>query len=1079
MDDGFIDSLQIYDDENLRIAGGNGISTSGIKVGETLTITTSLDSTQAGSGTFGSSIRIPIIRTNHLGQVDSISDIAVASIDSINYDSSSGLFTINTSDGGVFSDSINLNPFTTSDLIEGSAEPQEATESYSFAVSASGNFFYSVTGTDRTGSVSGGDPAIEMRTDDTITFNNSVSGDHPLYIKTVQGDDVTNQVSNPAATGQGTATVSWTPTVAGTYYYQCAVHNNMYGIITVTQRPGVPEANLYYRRSRFDSALGDTTSIATIRKYVSATGDLQYDSGTGIFSVNVTQVYGKDDFDSDLDAAIENSSNIHWYPDSNYFDLGVTGVDSGTYGSAIKIPKFTVDQYGRLDSITEIDVAGVSSVSWDPSTSTHTINTADGGSFPTIINSWGDSQKLSIGDEDNIQIYRDGSLSKIKYNGDLAQIIVNSALQIIDSINSSYIMSYDASTGHIFQDGNQVEKIKIEGTSEDGNVLINTNLLPKLDATYDLGDSNVRWKDLWLSGNTLHLGTVALRDSNGSLSIQNASGQPGSLALRYLDADSAHISQLSVDSLNIGQLELDSAYLNNINVNTADIDTGVFGEITIDSAYITQLNVSQADADSLYADTLNVNTADIDNATLSQVTIDSAYATQLNVITADIDTLTSADAILDSAYISQLNVSQGDIDSLYADQLNVSQADIDSLYADQLNVITADIDNGTFGQLTIDSAHVTSMDGVNIRFDSGRIDTLSADILEVDSVSVGFVKFDQVLWNDNVKPSNIEGAVYYNSGPDALVYKPASASPVKIGQDEVTRVYNNTGVTIAKGTPVYVTGAANDFPTIDKAKADDISTINATIGVVKDSINTGDFGLVLERGLIGRLSTSQFNVGDTLYVSADSEGKFTTTAPVFPNFAYEIGRVLVSDSVGGSAVGGCIQIDQSKDFFEALRVTGNGRIDNNLTIGGNLSVLGTQTQTSVQSLAVADTIIELGKGNTIGASTLFAGTGDQNATLVGHYIGDSNKVYHVRIQTSDANGDTLQWSFEGDYSVLEPFDSSNGPTSFAGEEILLNRGIIVSPDLLTNGGGVTCSYFEWLKNLDHVSPGKMTKKFEE
>ena len=51
--------------------------------------------------------------------------------------------------------------------------------------------------------------------------------------------------------------------------------------------------------------------------------------------------------------------------------------------------------------------------------------------------------------------------------------------------------------------------------------------------------------------------------------------------------------------------------------------------------------------------------------------------------------------------------------------------------------------------------------------------------------------------------------------------------------------------------------------------------------------------------------------------------------------------------------------------------------------------------------------------------------------------------------------------------------------SLAGEEILNAKGVIVAPDLLVNGGGVTCSYFEWLKNIDHVSPGKMTKKFDE
>lgn len=59
------------------------------------------------------------------------------------------------------------------------------------------------------------------------------------------------------------------------------------------------------------------------------------------------------------------------------------------------------------------------------------------------------------------------------------------------------------------------------------------------------------------------------------------------------------------------------------------------------------------------------------------------------------------------------------------------------------------------------------------------------------------------------------------------------------------------------------------------------------------------------------------------------------------------------------------------------------------------------------------------------------------------------------------------------------FEGANGPTTFAAEEIFKSKGIVCAPDMLVNGGGVTCSYFEWLKNLDHVAPGKMTKKYEE
>ena len=43
----------------------------------------------------------------------------------------------------------------------------------------------------------------------------------------------------------------------------------------------------------------------------------------------------------------------------------------------------------------------------------------------------------------------------------------------------------------------------------------------------------------------------------------------------------------------------------------------------------------------------------------------------------------------------------------------------------------------------------------------------------------------------------------------------------------------------------------------------------------------------------------------------------------------------------------------------------------------------------------------------------------------------------------------------------------------------MEKGIILLPDILLNAGGVTVSYFEWLKNLEHIRPGRMTKRWEE
>jgi hypothetical protein len=186
------------------------------------------------------------------------------------------------------------------------------------------------------------------------------------------------------------------------------------------------------------------------------------------------------------------------------------------------------------------------------------------------------------------------------------------------------------------------------------------------------------------------------------------------------------------------------------------------------------------------------------------------------------------------------------------------------------------------------------------------------------------------IWTSTSAPSYAEGRQWYDSTAHALAYYNDSANCiVHIGQDVQFKVINNTGSTIANGSPVYITSSSSGqtYPNIALAKADVVST-SAVIGLTNGAITNGSIGYVTAAGVIDGVNTGTFTVGQVLYLSPYSAGQLMNTVPP-TGLTIQVGVVTYVDSSAGK-----IYVKQTTPLsIPAAIITGQVAIANGGTNG--------------------------------------------------------------------------------------------------------------------------------------------------
>ncbi len=164
-------------------------------------------------------------------------------------------------------------------------------------------------------------------------------------------------------------------------------------------------------------------------------------------------------------------------------------------------------------------------------------------------------------------------------------------------------------------------------------------------------------------------------------------------------------------------------------------------------------------------------------------------------------------------------------------------------------------------------------------------------------VDTGYIDFDL-----GITPDRAEGRLFWDNDSGTLQLGMAGSEVNQsIGQEIYIPRAKAIGSDTDNGQVVYLSGASGMNPTVSLAKADSSTTSSGTIAVATEDVSENANGFYTSFGIVRDIDTSHCaNAGDTIYLSSDTAGAFTTTKPSAPNKIIKIGYCIVKHATEGS-----------------------------------------------------------------------------------------------------------------------------------------------------------------------------------